>query len=94
MFKRHIVISYDIPEDDRRNKLHSLLSGYGIPVQYSVFECELKEEEIIKLRSAIRKLIDSEEDSIIFYSLCEHCLQQIERAGVKKNLTPDDIIIV
>lgn len=94
MLKRHIVISYDIPDDDRRNQLHSLLSGYGIPVQYSVFECELKEEEILKLQSSVDKLLNREEDSVIYYPLCEHCVQEIERVGVTKNLLPDDIIIV
>ncbi|MHA2616646.1 MAG: CRISPR-associated endonuclease Cas2 [bacterium JZ-2024 1] len=94
MQKRHIVISYDIPDDERRNELHSLLLAYGVPVQFSVFECELKEEEILKLLHRMERILNREEDSVILYFLCEHCIQNIQRLGVKKNIIPDDIIIV
>ncbi|BAZ29225.1 hypothetical protein NIES4074_16640 [Cylindrospermum sp. NIES-4074] len=36
-----IVVSYDISEDKRRTKIHSVLKGYGQWMQYSVFECDL-----------------------------------------------------
>ena len=35
------VISYDIPDDRRRNQLAKVLKGFGTRVQYSVFEAHL-----------------------------------------------------
>lgn len=35
------LIAYDIHDSKRRSRLHTLLSGYGQPVQKSVFLCHL-----------------------------------------------------
>jgi CRISPR-associated protein Cas2 len=37
------VVTYDISIDKRRTKLSDLLEGYGVRVNYSVFEVELSE---------------------------------------------------
>lgn len=77
----HIVISYDVPEDKRRTKIHKILKSYGQWMQFSLFECELTEKEYIKLRSRLDKLIKPEEDSIRFYILCACCKDKVERIG-------------
>jgi CRISPR-associated protein Cas2 len=76
-----IVISYDIPEDNRRTQIHKVLKSYGQWMQYSVFECDLTQTEYAKLRSRLVKLIKSKEDSIRFYSLCACCQTKVERIG-------------
>ncbi|MGL5804165.1 MAG: CRISPR-associated endonuclease Cas2 [Xenococcaceae cyanobacterium] len=77
-----IVISYDIPDDKRRTKIHKMLKSYGQWMQYSVFECvDLTETQYAKLRSRLNKLIKSEEDSIRFYFLCGCCQKKVERIG-------------
>jgi CRISPR-associated protein Cas2 len=76
-----IVISYDIPEDKRRTKIHKILKSYGQWMQFSLFECELTDAQYAKLRSSLSKLIKPDEDSIRFYSLCACCKQKIERIG-------------
>lgn len=77
----HVVITYDIPNDRRRTKLHSLLKSYGQWMQYSVFECNLTQTEYTKLRNRLNKLINAHEDSIRFYFLCECCQQKVGRIG-------------
>ncbi|NEO85342.1 MAG: CRISPR-associated endonuclease Cas2 [Spirulina sp. SIO3F2] len=75
------VITYDISEDKRRTKVHSVLKSYGQWMQYSVFECDLTKTEYAKLRSRLEKLIKPETDSIRFYSLCSCCQGKVERIG-------------
>ena len=77
----HFVISYDSPEDKRRNKFHTILKSYGERVQYSVFECNLTETQYAKLRSRLGKVMKPTEDNIRFYSLCACCQRKIERIG-------------
>lgn len=77
----YIVVSYDIPEDKRRTKIHSILKSYGEWVQYSVFECDLTNAQYAKLRSRLGKLIKPETDSIRFYFLCACCQGKVERIG-------------
>lgn len=78
----HVVVSYDIPEDKRRTKIHSILKSYGQWVQLSVFECrELTDTQYAKLRSRLAKLIKSDTDSVRFYFLCGCCQGKVERIG-------------
>ena len=76
-----VVISYDISEDSRRTKVHSILKSYGQWMQFSVFECDLSETQYAKLRSRLAKLIKPECDSIRFYFLCACCQGKVERIG-------------
>ena len=77
----YVVVSYDIPEDQRRTKIHSILKSYGQWMQYSVFECSLTDTQYAILRSRLGKLIKPEEDSIRFYFLCACCQAKVERIG-------------
>ena len=77
----YVVVSYDIPEDKRRTKIHKILKSYGQWMQYSVFECDVTETEYAKLRSRLGKVIKPDQDSIRFYSLCKCCQGKVERIG-------------
>jgi CRISPR-associated protein Cas2 len=76
-----VVVSYDVSEDKRRTKIHSILKSYGQWMQYSVFECDLTKTEYAKLRSRLSKLIKPETDSVRFYFLCGGCQPKVERIG-------------
>jgi len=70
------VVTYDITNDKRRTKLSELLEGYGVRVNYSVFEIELSERKRDKLLYEIelKKLINKKYDSLRFYHLCQNCV--------------------
>lgn len=72
------IITYDIPDDKRRTKIHKLLSGYGQWTQYSLFECWLSEKEWVRLRYEIESVGLAGEDSIRFYRLCATCGERVE----------------
>lgn len=40
------------------------LENFGAHVQYSVFECELKEQDYQRLRARLKPLIAPQEDSV------------------------------
>ncbi|WP_017655697.1 CRISPR-associated endonuclease Cas2 [Fortiea contorta] len=75
------VVVYDIPCDKRRKKVSDLLTGYGQRVQYSVFECILDQTKYKELKKRLRKQIKPSEDSLRFYPLSRHTLNQIETWG-------------
>lgn len=74
-----IVVAYDIPHDRRRSRLHTLLSGYGEPVQESVFECELDEAGLRRLRAALKRLLRPA-DNVRIYPLCAGCADRVDDA--------------
>ena len=78
---KFFVVSYDIPDDRRRARVHKLLSGYGTWIQYSVFECFLSDKELVQLRGKLNKLIRADEDKIRIYTLCQPCLSKVEAIG-------------
>jgi CRISPR-associated protein Cas2 len=75
------VISYDIPDDRRRTRIHSALTGFGTWVQYSVFECFLDRKQRMKLEARLQKEIHHGEDTIRIYGLCGACHPKVEVLG-------------
>jgi CRISPR-associated protein Cas2 len=76
-----IVVAYDIPDDKRRTRLYKTLLGFGEPVQYSVFECILSDVQFEKLRQAVARVIEPEEDHVRYYELCQACNRRIRTVG-------------
>ena len=63
-----LVVVYDITDDGRREDVAMLLSSYGPRVQLSVFECEVRTaEELRVLRAGLRDRIDPLEDQVRLY---------------------------
>jgi len=80
MTTQFLIVSYDIPSNRRRYKVMKTLEGFGTRVQYSVFECSLKPQQVDQLRKRLWKLIQSE-DSVRLYFLSADDVNRIERLG-------------
>ena len=87
------VISYDIPDDRRRNQLAKALKGFGTRVQYSVFEAHLNRREYQELKRAVERVITPSEDSVRYYRLCGACADRVEVPAIG-DVTPDPKTIV
>ncbi len=81
MNKKFIVVAYDIPDDQRRTRLHQRLLDFGTPVQYSVFECLLTEKDFERMRRTVARTIKPRLDQVRYYFLCETCRSKIETTG-------------
>ena len=68
MHTRYFV-TYDISDDDRRNRVFKTLQGYGDHIQYSVFRCDLSERERVTMIAVLHGLIDHREDQILIVDL-------------------------
>ena len=86
------VVAYDIPNDRRRVRVHTLLLGYGDPVQESVFECELDEPQVRKLRAELRRLLKPV-DKVRLYSLCATCAEGIDDARGRTRVADPEVYI-
>jgi len=65
MSRRNYVVTYDISDDKRRTKVFRMLHGYGDHAQYSVFLCQLNDEELARMRRGLRPLINAGEDQVM-----------------------------
>lgn len=88
------LVCYDSPCNKRRKQISDLLKGYGKRVQYSVFECVLSREKFCELQERLRKKVKMEEDSLRFYPVSRHTLEQVEAWGDPPITTmPSSVII-
>ena len=78
---RRYIICYDIVNDKRRDVFSDCLQSYGDRVQYSVFEALLSPSLFSQLKSKILEIIDTEEDKVLIYPLCEKCDIKLLRLG-------------
>jgi CRISPR-associated protein Cas2 len=92
--QRFGVISYDIPDDRRRSRVCKLLKDYGERVQYSVFECVLRREDLERLRERLKPLLSPEEDDVRFYRLCQACRRQAAVWSRKKRRRWEEAVVV
>ena len=76
-----IVVSYDISDNRRRNRVAKLLEGYGARQLESLFECDLSAPQWGKLRGKMLKLLCPKEDRARAYFLCETCAAKTEIVG-------------
>ena len=62
----YIVVVYDIGEK-RVQKVLKFLRKYLVWIQNSVFEGNVTDAELLKIKNGLRDITNSEEDSIIFF---------------------------
>jgi CRISPR-associated protein Cas2 len=60
------LVCYDICDDKRLRKVFQVMRGYGDHLQYSVFECQLKDSDLAKLRAELAGIIHHTEDQVLF----------------------------
>lgn len=89
-----IVLVYDIPDDKRRTRLRKTLLGFGTPVQYSVFECDLSPRQLARMEKAVRAVMKPKEDNVRYYQLCRSCVQSAEVFGGQPVTERKDVYVV
>lgn len=89
-----VTVSYDIRDDKRRAKAAHALQNFGRRVQLSVFECLLEEAQVERLRKALGRIVDEEEDSVRIYRLCGLCEPKVEVVGQGVRTEDPDVYIV
>jgi CRISPR-associated protein Cas2 len=63
------VVSYDIMDQKRLQRVHKAMLGFGQPVHYSVFRCDLNSGSLEAMVDALNKIINHKEDRIMIIDL-------------------------
>ena len=69
MARRRYLVAYDIRDDKRLRTVASCMEGYGDRIQYSVFVCDLSDQEAVLLRADVEARIKPSEDSVMVIDL-------------------------
>lgn len=85
-----VILVYDFNEK-RVGKALKISRKYLNWVQNSVFEGEMSNANYVKLKKELERLINPQEDSVIFYTFRTQKYSKREEMGLKKG--GDDFII-
>jgi len=69
MSRLRYLVSYDISDPKRLRRVARALEGFGVRLQYSVFECALDDIRLAMLKSTLHPLMNHDEDQVLFVSL-------------------------
>ncbi|GAB6167474.1 hypothetical protein JCM19992_34740 [Thermostilla marina] len=63
------LICYDIADPKRLRRTYKKMCGFGDPVQFSVFRCELSPSEKQQLKEALWEILNWEHDRVMLVDL-------------------------
>jgi CRISPR-associated protein Cas2 len=67
--RKRYLVAYDIREDRRLRNVASCMEGYGERIQYSVFICDLSDQEAVLMRGDVEARMKLSEDSVMIIDL-------------------------
>ncbi|MDF2954483.1 CRISPR-associated endonuclease Cas2 [Candidatus Alkanophaga liquidiphilum] len=80
----YVIITYDV-NVKRVNRVKKFLRMHMNWVQNSVFEGELTESELLRIKSELKKIINEDEDSIFLYILRTKAAMRKEVLGIERS---------
>lgn len=93
--RNHYIVAYDISDAKRLREVFRTMRGYGDPLQYSVFHCELSQKERVLLITALEELINHTEDRVIVIDMgCSDMAKRVESLGRQINLLERQAVVV
>jgi CRISPR-associated protein Cas2 len=63
------LVCYDVADDKRLRKTYKKMCGFGEPMQYSIFRCELSPVERQLMKEALWTILNWEHDRVMLVDL-------------------------
>ena len=85
------IVAYDITEPKRLRRVALACLDYGIRIEKSVFECDLRNDQFDELWEKLKGVVNRDVDSLICYPICAACEKNVITYGLPRHLEPADI---
>ena len=63
--RNRYIVAYDVSNAKRLRRMFKKMNGFGEPLQYSVFSCDLSRKERVLLEEALMEIINVKEDRVL-----------------------------
>lgn len=80
--RRLWVVSYDVADATRRQRLATWLLGWGDRVLESVFECVWRADQLEGVKRELLARMNPEEDRVWLVPVCRRCLERSKVNGL------------
>lgn len=67
--RRLYFVTYDIRDPKRLRRVYKTMKGFGAHLQLSVFQCDLPEMDLIRMKAALAEVINHQEDHVLIVDL-------------------------
>lgn len=67
--RRLYIVAYDICDPKRLRRVYKTMKGFGAHLQLSVFQCDLPEIDLVKMKAALVEVINHQEDHVLIVDL-------------------------
>ncbi len=87
-------VTYDITDPKRLVRTHKFLKEFGINTQKSVFECDIDDVALKRIRRYCRDNLDMARDAVRIYKICSACMNKVSMSGVGLKITQFDYAVI
>ena len=88
------MVTYDITDPKRLTRLHRFLKEFGLNTQKSVFECDIDDEGLKRIRAYCKNNLDIATDSVRIYKICNRCINKVVISGLGIKVTQYEYMII
>ena len=67
--RRTYIVCYDIADPKRLRNVFRKMRAWGDHLQFSVFECQLRSVDLVRLRAELAEIINHDKDQLLFVDL-------------------------
>ncbi len=67
--RRTYIVCYDIADPKRLRNVFKKMRAWGDHLQFSVFECQLRNVDLVRLRAELAEIINHDKDQVLFVDL-------------------------
>ena len=67
--RRTYIVCYDIADPKRLRNVFKKMRAWGDHLQFSVFECQLRNVDLVRLRAQLAEIIHHDDDQVLFVDL-------------------------
>jgi len=67
--RHRYIVAYDVSDAKRLKRTYTKMCGFGDPVQYSVFRCDLSDVELTLMKEALGAIIHHAEDRVMIVDI-------------------------
>lgn len=85
------IVAYDITSPKRLRRAALVCLDYGIRIEKSVFECDLRNDQFCEFWGKLKDIVNRDVDSLVGYPICATCEKNVVKYGVLRHLESSDI---
>lgn len=92
--KHFYVVTYDISDTRRRDRVVKILEAIGHRVNFSVFECFLTDIQYRNMCDRLTSLVVGKDDQVNIYPICSECYARIKYIPLQRPKESTTVVVV